>query len=83
MPLMIYCTAALASFSDSVSYITFLFSEWSIKNQVTQSYSVSNVDEKWSKNHNDLMRSDRIIPPQSWIKVLMSAFHDISSAITL
>ena len=30
MPLMIYCTAALTLFSDSVSYITFLFSEWRI-----------------------------------------------------
>ena len=30
MTLMIYCTAALTSFSDSVSYITFLFSEWRI-----------------------------------------------------
>ena len=28
VPLIIYCTAALASLSDSVSYITFLFSEW-------------------------------------------------------
>ena len=26
----IYCTAALTSLSDSISYITFLFSEWSI-----------------------------------------------------
>ena len=25
MPLMIYCTAALTSFSDSISYITFIF----------------------------------------------------------
>ena len=30
MPLMIYCTAALTSFSDSISYITYLFSEWRI-----------------------------------------------------
>ena len=30
MPLMIYCTAALTSFSDIVSYIIFLFSEWRI-----------------------------------------------------
>ena len=27
---MIYCTAALTSFSDSISYITFLFLEWRI-----------------------------------------------------
>ena len=27
MPLMICCTAASASFSDSISYITYLFSE--------------------------------------------------------
>ena len=30
MPLMIYCTAALTSFSDSISYITYLFSGWRI-----------------------------------------------------
>ena len=30
MPLMIYCTAASTSFSDSVSCITFLFSEWRV-----------------------------------------------------
>ena len=35
MPLMIYCTAALTSFSDSVSYITFLFSEWRIPTLLT------------------------------------------------
>ena len=28
--LMIYCTAALTSFSDSISYVTYLFSEWRI-----------------------------------------------------
>ena len=30
MLLMIYCTAALTSFSDSISYITYLFLEWRI-----------------------------------------------------
>ena len=30
MPLMIYCTAALTSFSDCISCITYLFSEWRI-----------------------------------------------------
>ena len=30
MPLMSYFTAALTSFSDSISYITHLFSEWRI-----------------------------------------------------
>ena len=30
MPLMIYWAAALTSFSDSISYITYLFSEWRI-----------------------------------------------------
>ena len=30
MPLIVYCTAVLTSLSDSVSYITFLFSEWRI-----------------------------------------------------
>ena len=34
MPLMIYCTAALTSFSDSISYITYLFSEWRIQLEV-------------------------------------------------
>ena len=27
---MIYCTAVLTSFSDSIGYITYLFSEWRI-----------------------------------------------------
>ena len=31
MPCKVYCTAALTSLSDSVSYITFLFSEWRIR----------------------------------------------------
>ena len=31
MPLMIYCTAALTSFSNSISYITYLCSEWRIE----------------------------------------------------
>ena len=30
MPLIVYCTAALTSLSDSIRYITFLFSEWRI-----------------------------------------------------
>ena len=30
MPLMIYDTATLTSFSDSISYIAYLFSEWRI-----------------------------------------------------
>ena len=30
MPLMIYCTAALTSFSDSICYIIYLFLEWRI-----------------------------------------------------
>ena len=30
MPLIVSCAAALTSLSDSVSYITFLFSEWRI-----------------------------------------------------
>ena len=32
----IYCTAALTSLSDSVSYITFLFSEWRISGRNAQ-----------------------------------------------
>ena len=31
---MIYCTAALTSFSDSISYITYLFSEWRIQEDI-------------------------------------------------
>ena len=31
MPLTIYCTAALISFSNSISYITYLFSGWRIQ----------------------------------------------------
>ena len=31
MPLIVNCTAALTSLSDSISYITFLFSEWRIQ----------------------------------------------------
>ena len=31
MSLIVYCTAALTSLSDSLSYITFLFSEWRIR----------------------------------------------------
>ena len=30
----IYCTAALTSLPDSVSYITFLFSEWRIRSDI-------------------------------------------------
>ena len=30
MSLIVYCIAALTSFSDSVSYVTFLFLEWCI-----------------------------------------------------
>ena len=32
----IHCTAALTSLSDSVSYITFLFSEWRIQALISQ-----------------------------------------------
>ena len=31
MPLIVYCRAASSSLSDSVSYITVLFSEWHIR----------------------------------------------------
>ena len=31
MPSTFYCTAALTSLSDSISYLTFLFSEWRIR----------------------------------------------------
>ena len=35
----IYCTAALTSLSDSVSYIIFLFSEWRIKSHKKRTHS--------------------------------------------
>ena len=37
----------------------------SIKSQLTHSDNASNVDEKWSKNHHDLMRPYRVGVPQS------------------
>ena len=43
MPLMIYCTAALTLFSDSISYITFLFSEWRIANSIHKGNICSDV----------------------------------------
>ena len=36
----IYCTAALTSFSDSVSYITF-FSRWRITSEISEKHSVN------------------------------------------
>ena len=36
----------------------------SIENQLTNSNSASNVNEKWSRSHYDLMRPDRVIAPQ-------------------
>ena len=81
----IYCTAALTSFSDSISYITYLFSEWRIKNQFTHSDSSSSAEEKWSKNDDELMHPNRVIAPQSSNKVLASVFpinvkvHSLSS----
>ena len=49
MPLMINCTEALTSFSDRVSYITFLFSKWRIVDpnpvqQILRSTSFSKKD---------------------------------------
>ena len=45
-----------------------------IKNQLKHSDSALNVDEKWSKNHCDLMRPDRVIALQSPRKELKPAF---------
>ena len=36
MPLVVCCTVALTSLSDSESYMTFLFSEWRIDNVVSK-----------------------------------------------
>ena len=44
MPLIVYCTAALASLSDSVSYITFLFSEWRIPSLSNNSRNFCFID---------------------------------------
>ena len=46
----------------------------SIKNQFAHSDRASNVDEKWSKNHGDLMYPGRVNAPQSSEKILTSAF---------
>ena len=54
-----------------------------IKNQFTQPESALSVDdEKWSKNHDDLIRPCRIIAPQI-SKADMSIFHELYTAITL
>ena len=37
----------------------------SVKNRFTHSYRASNVDEKWSKNQDDLMPPQSAIAPQS------------------
>ena len=42
----IYCTAALISLSDSVSYITFLFSEWCISGRATPEIEISKITDK-------------------------------------
>ena len=49
MPLIqvVYCTAALTSLSDSIIYITFLFSEWRIGSKI------SIVHDSWSDNPED------------------------------
>ena len=41
----------------------------SIKNQLTQTDSALNADQKLSKNHDDLMLPDRVIGTQSSKKV--------------
>ena len=47
MPLIICCTAALASLSDSISYITYLFSEWRIQHSTNMhSERMPKVDVK-------------------------------------
>ena len=56
-----------------------------IRNQSAHSYGASNIDEKWSKNHDDLMCPYRVIPPQSSKKKIadISIFHERYTAITL
>ena len=54
MPLIVYCTAALTSLSDSIRYITFLFSErriWRllklfIKNGIISWFNTNDTDVK-------------------------------------
>ena len=41
----------------------------SIKNQLTQTYSALNADEKLSKNYDDLMLSDKVIANQIYKNV--------------
>ena len=43
MPLVTYCTAALISFSDSVSYIAFLFMEWRIGSSLAKIVKIENT----------------------------------------
>ena len=45
--------------------------------------NASNVDEKWSKNHHDLMRHCRVIAPQNSKKGKHSIFYKFYTAITL
>ena len=51
----IYCTAASTSFSDSISYITYLFSEWRIT-----------ISGPWWSTDFDRLKSRRNKNPVSW-----------------
>ena len=56
----------------------------SIKNQLILFNSALNVDKKWSKNHDDMMRPCRIIVPQSSKKSAdISILSALYTAITL
>ena len=56
----------------------------SVKNRFIHSNSASNVDEKWSKNHDALMRPYKVIAPKISIKNAgISIFDEFYTAITL
>ena len=56
MPLIVYYTSALTSLSDSVSYITFLFSEWRIE-VATFRRSSAGFQRGWSRPAYGSMKS--------------------------
>ena len=52
-----------------------------MKSQITQKNGALNVDEKLSKNHSDVMLTDRVIVAQSYRKVPISFANNTLSII--
>ena len=52
----IYCTAALTSFSDNISYITYLFSEWRIVVGRKKGHVRCRTETRESRFHADLKK---------------------------